>query len=73
MDDLEQYSKYIKDFQPFKYSFDTEMGNDHSKIGFFGKLFAVSQYGLTDQKEFNNIKELVEAVLNDEFTMKGVW
>ena len=49
------------------------MGNDHSKIGFFGKLFATSQYGLTDSKKFEKIETLIEAVLNEEFTMKGVW
>lgn len=71
--DLETYSKHVKEFKPFKYLLEAEMGNDHSKIGFFGKVFAVSQYGLTDTKKFNQVEKLIEAVLNDEFTMKGVW
>lgn len=41
--DLETYSKHVKEFKPFKYLLEAEMGNDHSKIGFFGKVFAVSQ------------------------------
>lgn len=71
--DLETYSKHVKEFKPFKYLLEAEMGNDHSKIGFFGKVFAVSQYGLTDTKKFNQVEKLIEAVLNDEFTMKGIW
>ena len=71
--DLDTYSKHVKEFKPFKYLLEAEMGNDHSKIGFFGKVFAVSQYGLTDTKKFNQVEKLIEAVLNDEFTMKGIW
>lgn len=71
--DLDTYTKNIKEFKPFEYLLSSEMGNDHSKIGFFGKLFATSQYGLTDSKKFEKIETLIEAVLNEEFTMKGVW
>lgn len=71
--DLDAYVKNIKEFKSFKYVLNSEMGNDNSKIGFFGKLFATSQYGLTDTKKFEKIETLIEAVLNDEFTMKGVW
>ena len=28
---------------------------------------------ITIKSEFKNIKDLVEAVLNDEFTFKGIW
>ncbi|WP_336938099.1 hypothetical protein [Acinetobacter modestus] len=49
------------------------MENDRSKLSFFGKIATNNQHHQTDRKKFKNIKDLVEAVLNDEFTFKGIW
>lgn len=71
--DIDALSKYANEFPPFKYSLYACIGNDLSKTGFFGKIFAISQDGSSDKKEFNQIEDLIEAALNEEFTMKGIW
>ncbi len=60
-------------FIPIKYEFGSSMENDRSKLSFFGKIATNNQHHQTDRKKFKNIKDLVEAVLNDEFTFKGIW
>lgn len=67
------FKKYIDNFQPSKYELLADMENDRSQVGFFGKVFATTQSHKTDKKTFENMKDLVEAILNDEFSFKGIW
>lgn len=73
LENIELLKDYVGSFEPIKYEFGSSMGNDRSKLSFFGKIAATGQHQKTDKKKFKNIKDLVEAVLNDEFSFKGVW
>lgn len=64
---------YVKNFQPIKYSLSAQKENDRSQIGFFGKVFATVNSNNTDKKTATHIKEIIEAVLNDEFSNTGIW
>jgi hypothetical protein len=69
----ELFKEYIKNFQPIRYELFTQIENDRSQIGFFGKVFASVNSQNTAEKRANHIKEIIEAVLNDEFSKKGLW
>jgi len=67
------FKKYIDNYQPSKYDFSTVKENDRSQIGFFGKVFSTATSETRKYKNFKNIKDLVEAVLNNEFENNGIW
>lgn len=73
IENVELLKNYLVSFIPIKYEFGSSMENDRSKLSFFGKIVTNNQYHQTDRKKFKNIKDLVGAVLNDEFTFKGIW
>lgn len=73
LENVELLKDYVNNFKPIKYQFWSSMENDRSKLSLFGKIVATGQHHKTDSKEFKNIKELIEAVLNDEFSFKGIW
>jgi hypothetical protein len=73
LEDMALLKDYVTNFKPIKYEFGSCMENDRSKLSFFGKIVTNNQHHQTDRKEFKSIKDLVEAVLNDEFSFKGIW
>lgn len=73
LEDMALLKDYVNNFKPIKYEFGSYMENDRSKLSFFGKIVTNNQHHQTDSKKFKNIKDLVEAVLNDEFSFKGIW
>lgn len=69
----EKLKEYIENFQPIKYDLSAQLENDRTQIGFFGKVFATVNNKNADKKRTNSIQEIVEAVLNDEFSLNGIW
>lgn len=67
------FKKYIDNYQPSKYEFSAVKENDRSQIGFFGKVFSTATSNNRKDKRFKNMKNLVEAVLNNEFENNGIW
>jgi len=71
--DMELLKDYVENFKPIKYEYWSSMENDRSKLGFLGKVITTGQNHKTDNKKFKNINDLIESVLNDEFSFKGIW
>ncbi len=65
--------KYLDNFKPFQYEIRGVMQNDQSKLGFLDKIDFVTQDSKnTDRKTFKGIEPLVEAVLNNDFSLKNL-
>ena len=68
---IELLTNYINNFKKITYDFTTTTEEDLSKSGVFGKLFFHVQDAKI--KEFNTIKDIINATLNDEISFKHVW
>lgn len=71
--DVDVFKKYLDNFNAIKYYFYTRMENNRSKLSIFGKIYSTVNARDVDSKEFESIKDIVEAVLNDEFSYRGLW
>lgn len=62
--------KYYDNFQPFEYEIHGKMTNDQSKLSFFDKV--LTSGSKTDEKVFKDLESVIEAVLNDEFSLTNL-